>query len=324
MTTTTGGALVARMLAAEGVEVVFGIVDGSYFGLVSSLREHGIRLVSPRHETTAVHMAGAVCPPYEPPRCVHRQQRAGGGQRASGCSRRKRRGQPGASPHQLAAFPDRRARSRWHLPVLRPTWGHSTHDEVERRGDGLRARSGAAAPRLSDLLAGPPGCGAPVCARRCAQRLVRRARAGRPGPRALPACRPPRPGSFVGAAHCRPARGRRASHDPGGQRCRARRRVERAARGGRAAPGACHHELGGTRRDGRAGGRVRTDGVRRADQPGANRVRRCARRRHPLRGDRLVGQAALLAGRGGPAGPPGRHRRADHRAQQADRPRRPG
>jgi acetolactate synthase-1/2/3 large subunit len=59
MAATTGGDLVARMLRAEGVEVVFGIVDGSYFGLVSSLGRHGIRLVSPRHETTAAHMAGA-------------------------------------------------------------------------------------------------------------------------------------------------------------------------------------------------------------------------------------------------------------------------
>jgi len=55
----TGGELVARMLRAEGVEVVFGIIDGSYFGLYSNLGKHGIRLVSPRHETSAVHMAGA-------------------------------------------------------------------------------------------------------------------------------------------------------------------------------------------------------------------------------------------------------------------------
>jgi acetolactate synthase-1/2/3 large subunit len=54
-----GGELVARMLQAEGVEVVFGIIDGSYFGLTSSLEKHGIRLVSPRHESSAAHMAGA-------------------------------------------------------------------------------------------------------------------------------------------------------------------------------------------------------------------------------------------------------------------------
>jgi acetolactate synthase-1/2/3 large subunit len=59
MESTTGGDLVARMLAAEGVEVVFGIVDGSYYGLTAGLVRHGIRLVSPRHESTAAHMAGA-------------------------------------------------------------------------------------------------------------------------------------------------------------------------------------------------------------------------------------------------------------------------
>ncbi len=54
-----GGERIVRLLAAEGVEVVFGIIDGSYFGLYSRLRDHGIRLITPRHETTAVHMAGA-------------------------------------------------------------------------------------------------------------------------------------------------------------------------------------------------------------------------------------------------------------------------
>ncbi len=55
----SGGGLVARQLAAEGVSRVFGIIDGTYYGLYRSLPEHGIELVSPRHETTAAHMAGA-------------------------------------------------------------------------------------------------------------------------------------------------------------------------------------------------------------------------------------------------------------------------
>jgi len=54
-----GGELVARMLANEGVQKVFGIIDGTYFGLYSSLVKHGIELISPRHETCALHMAGA-------------------------------------------------------------------------------------------------------------------------------------------------------------------------------------------------------------------------------------------------------------------------
>lgn len=55
----TGGALIARMLEAEGVDTVFGIIDGTYFGLYSAFAGAGIRLISPRHETCAAHMAGA-------------------------------------------------------------------------------------------------------------------------------------------------------------------------------------------------------------------------------------------------------------------------
>lgn len=59
MATGTGGDALAVILAAEGVDTVFGIVDGTYVQLCASLREHGIALVTPRHETTAVHMAAA-------------------------------------------------------------------------------------------------------------------------------------------------------------------------------------------------------------------------------------------------------------------------
>jgi acetolactate synthase I/II/III large subunit len=55
----TGGGLIARMLKAEGVTRVFGIIDGTYYGLYAALADAGIELVSPRHETTAAHMAGA-------------------------------------------------------------------------------------------------------------------------------------------------------------------------------------------------------------------------------------------------------------------------
>ncbi|MFW6067007.1 MAG: thiamine pyrophosphate-binding protein [Myxococcota bacterium] len=54
-----GGEIVAAMLAAEGVDRVFGIVDGTYLGLYASFEKYGIRLISPRHETSAAHMAGA-------------------------------------------------------------------------------------------------------------------------------------------------------------------------------------------------------------------------------------------------------------------------
>jgi len=59
MSNMTGGEIIARMLKEEGVEKVFGIIDGTYFGLYSSFPQYGIDLITPRHEATAAHMAGA-------------------------------------------------------------------------------------------------------------------------------------------------------------------------------------------------------------------------------------------------------------------------
>jgi len=58
MSETSGGEVLARMLQAEGVEKVFGIIDGTYFGFYSTLHRLGIEIVTPRHETCAAHMAG--------------------------------------------------------------------------------------------------------------------------------------------------------------------------------------------------------------------------------------------------------------------------
>ncbi len=54
-----GGEIISRMLAAEGVEKVFGIIDGTYIGMFATFAHNGIELVTPRHETCAAHMAGA-------------------------------------------------------------------------------------------------------------------------------------------------------------------------------------------------------------------------------------------------------------------------
>src|SRR5512147_3295803 len=59
MADITGGEVIARMLQAERVEKVFGIIDGTYFGFYSALHRLGIEIVTPRHETSAAHMAGA-------------------------------------------------------------------------------------------------------------------------------------------------------------------------------------------------------------------------------------------------------------------------
>ncbi len=57
--TIKGGEIVSKMLAAEGVETVFGIVDSSLSPLCASFESNGITLISPTHETNAMHMAGA-------------------------------------------------------------------------------------------------------------------------------------------------------------------------------------------------------------------------------------------------------------------------
>ena len=57
--TATGGDIICRMLAAEGVDTVFGIADSSNAALCASLEKSAIKLISPTHDTNAVHMAGA-------------------------------------------------------------------------------------------------------------------------------------------------------------------------------------------------------------------------------------------------------------------------
>ena len=58
MAMMTGGEALARSLAGEGVEVVFGIPGIQIYGIVAALRdEPGIRLISTRHEQAATYMA---------------------------------------------------------------------------------------------------------------------------------------------------------------------------------------------------------------------------------------------------------------------------
>lgn len=56
---TTGGAIIARMLREEGIDTFFGIIDGTYTQLFSNGIRLGMRMVTPRHEASAAHMAGA-------------------------------------------------------------------------------------------------------------------------------------------------------------------------------------------------------------------------------------------------------------------------
>ena len=58
MAMMSGGEALARSLAGEGVEVVFGIPGIQIYGIVAALRdEPGIRLISTRHEQATTYMA---------------------------------------------------------------------------------------------------------------------------------------------------------------------------------------------------------------------------------------------------------------------------
>lgn len=59
MATVTGGEIIAGMLKEEGVGRIFGIIDGTYLQLLANCRKLGMRLITPRHESIAAHMAGA-------------------------------------------------------------------------------------------------------------------------------------------------------------------------------------------------------------------------------------------------------------------------
>lgn len=57
MGSVSGGALAARMLKAEGIEYVFGLIGGHIYPLFDACEKEGIRVIDVRHEAAAAHMA---------------------------------------------------------------------------------------------------------------------------------------------------------------------------------------------------------------------------------------------------------------------------
>ncbi len=57
MSEISGGELLARAMAVEGIEFLFGLPSPEIDPLLSQLEAHGIRLVPVRHEAAGVHMA---------------------------------------------------------------------------------------------------------------------------------------------------------------------------------------------------------------------------------------------------------------------------
>ena len=57
MAKVSGGVLAARMLKAEGIDVIFSLVGGHIYTLYDACVDEGIRIIDVRHEEAAAHMA---------------------------------------------------------------------------------------------------------------------------------------------------------------------------------------------------------------------------------------------------------------------------
>ncbi|HNH06212.1 MAG TPA: thiamine pyrophosphate-binding protein, partial [Anaerolineales bacterium] len=57
MTEITVGELLAKCLQAEGIEMMFGIIDGAHIPFTVHAPKYGIRHINCRHEEGAVHLA---------------------------------------------------------------------------------------------------------------------------------------------------------------------------------------------------------------------------------------------------------------------------
>ena len=59
MPTIKAGEVLLKCLVQENVRVIFAVPDGAYNSVLGKLKEHGVRLIPPRHEAAAAHMADA-------------------------------------------------------------------------------------------------------------------------------------------------------------------------------------------------------------------------------------------------------------------------
>ena len=279
----TGGDRIAAMLAAEGVDTVFGIIDGSYYGLYSSLGTHGIRLITPRHETSAVHMAGAYA-------------RTTGGLGVCIASNG-----PGAANALPGVAVENGEGNR---VLLITSWRRSAIVGPDRGGTYQYFDQPAVIAAMSKSSEAVASIG------RLPEAMARAFRhcwSGRPGvvhvtvPEDIinggfpsPARPDPRPAQYrrqhpIAADPARRATGgrsagrRRVADDPCRHRCRARRCPHRTAPGRRVAGGTGHHQLGWTRLHRRAAGGLDPDVRHRARRPSPQRVRSRARPGHPVR-----------------------------------------
>jgi acetolactate synthase-1/2/3 large subunit len=111
MTEITVGELLAKCLQAEGIEMMFGIIDGAHIPFSQHMSSYGIRHINCRHEEGAVHLAEGYSRTSRKPSVVIASPGPGGANMLAGISSAHAEGHPiiaiACTRRRLTTDPDR-------------------------------------------------------------------------------------------------------------------------------------------------------------------------------------------------------------------------
>ncbi len=130
----TGGELLLKCLKQEGIQVMFGVLDGSFNPFLAKLDEYDIRFVNPRHEAAAAHMAEAWSRVRGEPAVVIGGIGPGAANMVSGVVTAYAEGQPADRPERPATAQHHLSRPRRLVPERRLARAIPAGHQVERRG----------------------------------------------------------------------------------------------------------------------------------------------------------------------------------------------
>src|SRR5512142_1457279 len=111
MSQVSVGELLVQCLKAEGIEIMFGIIDGSHIPFVVNAPRYGIRHINCRHEEAAVHLAEGYARIAGKPSVVIGSPGPGGANMLAGLSSAYAEGHPviaiACTRRRLTTDPDR-------------------------------------------------------------------------------------------------------------------------------------------------------------------------------------------------------------------------
>lgn len=111
MTEITVGELLAKCLQAEGIEMMFGIIDGAHIPFTVHAPRYGIRHINCRHEEGAVHLAEGYTRISRKPSVVIGSPGPGGANMLAGITSAHAEGHPiiaiACTRRRLVSYPDR-------------------------------------------------------------------------------------------------------------------------------------------------------------------------------------------------------------------------